>query len=163
MAVNGHRLRFRDEFRAGLEEGLENCFLIMEVVMNNIHQQRILHQIADEFVRDRTGLVHRSPLLAEFISLVFPRHEANSFNNGGLDDFFTGEDAPCHGVGTIRVGIGAEVTLFVDHVISDIGIVLDVGDEKVEEAWGDEEFKVCLVYAHQSWTSVSWSGSQTFW
>lgn len=42
------------------------------------------------------------------------------------------------------MGIGAEIALFVDYIVSDVWITFDVGNEQVEEARTDEKFEVCL-------------------
>lgn len=90
------------------------------------------------------GLVHGSPLLAKLVRLVFPCHEANGFHDSRLDNFLARENTPCHGIRSVRVGIGAEIALFVDYIVSDVWITFDVGNEQVEEARTDEKFEVCL-------------------
>jgi hypothetical protein len=59
-----------------------------------------------------------------------PRHEADGFYNRGLDDFFSGEYTPCHGVWTFRMGVGPQVTILVDGIIRDVPVPLDVREKK---------------------------------
>ena len=58
--------------------------------------------------------------------MYLPCHETDGLDDGGLDDFFAWEDAPCYRVGTVRVGVCAEVTTVVDNVICDVDVALDV-------------------------------------
>lgn len=144
MPVNSNGLGLGKELCTSLEERPEDRLRIMEVVMYDINQERIIHQVGDELVRCRVGLVHRSPLFSKFVSFIFPCHETDGFHNGGLDNLFPREDTPGHSVRTIRVCVGAEVTILVDHVVSDVRVSLYMGNEQIQEAWTDEEFKVRL-------------------
>ena len=73
-----------------------------------------------------------------------PRHEADSLDDGGLDDLLAWEHAPSDCIGSLRVGVGAQVAAAVDHVVRDVDVALNVRDEELQQLRGDEELKVCL-------------------
>jgi hypothetical protein len=55
---------------ASLEEGPEDCFGILEIVMDNVHEERSLHQLIDRLPRLRASVVKVSPLASKLISLI---------------------------------------------------------------------------------------------
>lgn len=75
-----------------------------------------------------------------------------------LDDLFAGEHTPGDGVGTFRMGVGAEVTLLVDGVVGDARVTFDTLDELVEESGRDKELEVGLDISY-----VLAEESVTFW
>jgi len=42
------------------------------------------------------------------------------------------------------MGIGPQITTFVDHIICNIAVSLNVCQEQIQKCWVDEEFKVSL-------------------
>lgn len=100
-------------------------------------------------MRRGVRFVYDSPLFPELICLVLPGHKADSFNNSRLDDFLSGEDTPCYGIGPIGMSVGAKIALLVDHVVGDVRVSLDMRNEEVKKARTDEEFKICLVFTNE--------------
>ena len=61
-----------------------------------------------------------------------PRHETDSLDDRGLNNFLPGEDTPRHSVGTIRMRVGPQVATLVDDVVRDVRIPLDIWKELVQ-------------------------------
>jgi len=100
------------------------------------------------------GLVHKPHpaihLLGYLVALKgkrgtnLPRHEADSFDYGRLDDFFAGENAPCHSVRTFRMGVRPQITVSVEDIVCDVAIAFDMHDQPRKQVGLDEKFKVRL-------------------
>lgn len=73
-----------------------------------------------------------------------PRHEADGLDDRRLHDLLAREHTPGDSVGTIRVTVGAEVTMSVDHVVGDVVIPFNNVEEKLKELGVDEELEVSL-------------------
>jgi hypothetical protein len=73
-----------------------------------------------------------------------PCHEADCFHYRGLYNLFAGEYTPCYRIGALGVSVRAEVPTFIDHVVSDCRITLNVGQEGIEQASRDKELEVRL-------------------
>lgn len=82
--------------------------------------------------------------MAKFVSLVLPCHKANRFNDRGLHDLLAREHTPRYSIWTLRVGIGAEVAGFVDDVVSDVCVMLNVREEDGQQVGRNEELEIRL-------------------
>jgi hypothetical protein len=140
-----------------LEERPEYRLTIVEVVMDDIHEIAGVHELGYELPRRGVRIVEFCPLEAKFVRLVLhrnksghlktrgdtrtylPCHEADGFDNGGLDDLLARENAPSHGIGTFRVGVGPQVTTLVDGVISDVTVTLNMREQNRKQRGVDEE------------------------
>jgi hypothetical protein len=49
-------------FGASLEERTENGIRVMEIIVHDVNEERGLHELVDEFLGGRTGLVELGPL-----------------------------------------------------------------------------------------------------
>lgn len=116
----------------------------MEIVMNDVHQRVRLNHLVDELVRWRLGVVELRPLGSELEGLVLPGHKADRFHDRGLDDFLAGEHTPGHGVRTFGVCVGLQVTAFVDDIVGDVGISLNILEEELQKIRVDEELEIGL-------------------
>lgn len=126
------------------EEGLEDDLAVLKVVGDNVDKVALVHRLLDERARLGALGVEVGPLAAELECLVFPGDERDGLDDGGLHNLLAGEDTPGDGVGTLRVRVGAQVTLLVDGIVGDCGVRLDAADELVEELGRDEELEVRL-------------------
>jgi hypothetical protein len=61
-----------------------------------------------------------------------------------LDDFLAGEHTPGDGVGTLGVGVGAEITLLIHSVVGNARVAFDTPDELVEKCRSNKELEVGL-------------------
>jgi hypothetical protein len=82
--------------------------------------------------------------VSEFVRLILPCHKADCFDDRRLYDLLAGEHTPRHGIRTFGVGIRAEVAGFVDDVVGDVKILLDVREEDSQQFRGNEELEVGL-------------------
>jgi hypothetical protein len=73
-----------------------------------------------------------------------PRHEADGFDDGRLDDLLAREDAPRYGIGTVRVRVSTQIAALVDHVVCDVAVAFNVRQQERKQRRVDEEFQVCL-------------------
>ena len=110
--------------RSSFNKRLKDRIRLSEVVVNNVHEERSVKEGPDEIPCRRALVIEIRPLLAELIRFIFPGHKANRFHDRGLDDLFTGEHTPRHGVWTFGVSVRAEVAGFVDYVVGDVHILL---------------------------------------
>ena len=110
------------ELRTRLEEGLEDGIRAFVVVVNNVHEKGGVHEVRDEVACRRFGLVVLSPLVPELISFVFPGHEADSFDDGRLNNLLAREHTPCYGCWSVGVGVRAQVTTLVDHIVGNVRV-----------------------------------------
>lgn len=78
------------------------------------------------------------------VAIDLPCHEAHCLNNRGLNNFLAGEHAPGDGIRAIGVRVSAQIPAFVDYIVRDAAIALDVGKEKGEQGRADEEFEIRL-------------------
>lgn len=86
-----------------------------------------------------------------------PGHEADSLDDGRLYDLFSGEDTPGHGVGPVGVIVCPEIATFIDYVVGDVGVLLNLGYQGGEELGREEELEVCLM--KRSYRSVARNSS----
>lgn len=101
----------------------------VEVVVDDVHQIPIFHHAVDELAAGASRAVTLGPVGSEAVCFVFPREEADRFDDGGLHDFFAWKDAPCYGVWAVAGRVGSEVTLLVDGVEGHVGVLVYAMDE----------------------------------
>lgn len=56
-----------------------------------------------------------------------PCHEADSLDDGGLDDLLVGEDTPGDSIRPVRVSVCSQVALLVDDIVCQVWITLNLG------------------------------------
>lgn len=95
-----------------------------------------------------------------------PRHEADGFDDRGLDDLLPGEDAPRDGIGALGVCVCPQITTLIDSIVGDITVTLDVREERSKQCRRGEKLQIGL----QSSTTCKSKGhserrgsGQTFW
>lgn len=91
-----------------------------------------------------SGIVALGPVLAQPVGLVLPGQEADSFDNGGLNDFPSGEDTPGQGVRAV-VSVGPQLAILPDGVEGHIIVLLDASDELIDQLRWHQEFQVSLL------------------
>lgn len=132
-------------FGTCLPEGLEDRVRVVKVVVHDVHQGISLHHLVDQFMGRRIVFVQFSPLSAELIGFVLPRHEADRLDDRGLDDLFPREHTPGHSVRSFRVRIGLEITTLVDGIVSDVRIPFNMIQQELQEVRVHEELQIGLV------------------
>lgn len=116
-------------FSPDFDEWFENRIWLPEIVVNNVHKERSIKERLHKLKCGRTRFVEVRPLLAKFVCLVLPCHEADCFNDRRLHNFLAREHPPCHGIRTLGVSIRTEVAGLVDNIISDVDVPFDVRKE----------------------------------
>jgi len=82
--------------------------------------------------------------VTKLVCLILPCHKADCFNNCGLYNLLAREHTPRHCIRTFGVGISTEVAGFVDDVVGDVSILLNVRKEDSQQLRGNEELEVGL-------------------
>jgi hypothetical protein len=102
----------------------------------------------------------------EYNIKYLPCHEAHRFDDSGLNNLFTREDAPCNSIWPVRVRVGAQVATIVDHIIGDVAVALDVCEEEGEKRGADEKLQVRLKEKKRkekfSYNDRPWNRSSAF-
>lgn len=76
VTVNGNTIRLavemalRDVVFAGFEEGREDRLRVLEVVVDHVDEEGLVHQLLNDLARGRGRLVEVAPLSAELVRLV---------------------------------------------------------------------------------------------
>jgi hypothetical protein len=113
--------------------------------VNNVHESVAFHHVSNHRLAGRALLVELGPLHSKFecfvlrikISVVLhdrlkpylPGHEADGFDNSRLYNLLAREDSPCNCVWTLAMGIGAKISSFIDSIIGDKWVSLDLRDQ----------------------------------
>lgn len=88
----------------------------------------------------------------------FPSHKADCLDDSGLHDFFTRENTPCDSIWAIRMSVRAKVASLVYNIIGDVGISLNVSEEKGKQGRIHEELEVSLLVD----IAVRWTPTKGF-
>lgn len=126
-------------------EELKDGGVVVEVVVHNVEEVPVVHDVLDEDAAGRLGLKAVGPVDAEAESLVTPGEEGDALDNGGLNNLLAGEDTPGDGVGAIRGRVGLEVTVLGHGVVGERGVVADEADDLVDDLGRDEQLDVALL------------------
>jgi hypothetical protein len=73
-----------------------------------------------------------------------PCHKTDSFYNSRLNDLFPREHTPCNSIRSFRMGVSAQVPIFVQDVVCDIAIAFDVFEEQSQELGLHKELQIGL-------------------
>lgn len=76
-----------------------------ECVLTNVHQVPVIHDLLNQLSTRACGIVALGPVFTQPVCFVLPGQETDRFDDGGLNDFTSGEDTPGQGVRAV-VSVG---------------------------------------------------------
>jgi len=116
------------------------------VVIDDIHEIHGIVAPTEEGVGVRVVSIYDGPGVHPHLeSHIFTYKEGGVVNDSRLNDFLTLEDTPGHRVNVVLSHVQVLVTLLVDCLVSDHGVLCQEGNEGLNQFLRDEELIVGLL------------------
>ncbi|KAH0358343.1 methylenetetrahydrofolate reductase 2, partial [Aureobasidium melanogenum] len=126
-------------------EEREDTTLLTEIVVNDVNEVPVLHQVVDHVTGRRSGIVATGPVKSKTVELISPGEEGYSLYNGGLHDLLAREDTPGDSIGAFIRRVGLQVTVLVHSEVGDVGVALHASDELRDQFRRNQNFEVSLL------------------
>jgi len=116
------------------------------VIVDDVHEIHGIVASMEESFRFRLVPVNEGPWVQPHLEgFSFPDLEGVVVNDRRLNDFLTLENTPGHSIHVVLGHVQALVSLLIDGLIGNHGVLVQEGDQRLNQLLGDEEFVVCLL------------------